>query len=78
MRTRIKIFRIASADESNTAIAAGTDTLGLVPPMPSVPGPVSDRTTADVTAFVPPPIATSLLTSDTTVDASAFPQTRAG
>lgn len=69
MRTRIKICCIASPDEARIAIAAGADALGLVARMPSGPGPISDRAIAEVTALVPPPVATFLLTSETTADA---------
>ena len=51
------------------AIAAGADALGLVARMLSGLGPISDTALAGVTALVPPPVATFLLTSETTVDA---------
>lgn len=51
------------------AVKAGADALGLVARMPSGPGPIPDGTIAEVTAFVPPPIATFLLTSETTAEA---------
>lgn len=51
------------------AVTAGADALGLVARMPSGPGPIPDATIADVTAFVPPPVATFLLTSETTAEA---------
>ena len=66
---REKICCIASPDEARIAIAAGADALGLVARMPSGPGPISDRAIAEVTALVPPPVATFLLTSETTADA---------
>ncbi|KAK0360883.1 hypothetical protein LTR94_025601, partial [Friedmanniomyces endolithicus] len=69
MRTRIKICCIASPDEARIAIAAGADALGLVARMPSGPGRISDRAIAEVTALVPPPVATLLLTSEITADA---------
>jgi phosphoribosylanthranilate isomerase len=71
MRTRIKVCCIASTDEARMAIEAGADALGLVARMPSGPGPIADATIADVTAFVPPPVATFLLTSETTAEAIA-------
>ncbi len=37
--------------------------------MPSGPGPIADAKIAEVTAVVPPPVATFLLTSETTADA---------
>lgn len=69
MRTRIKICCIASVEEARLAIAAGADALGLVARMPSGPGPIADAVIAEVTAAVPPPVATFLLTSETTADA---------
>jgi phosphoribosylanthranilate isomerase len=69
MRTRIKVCCIASPEEASIAIKAGADALGLVARMPSGPGPIPDATIAKVTAFVPPPIATFLLTSETTAEA---------
>ncbi|WP_420141134.1 phosphoribosylanthranilate isomerase [Sphingomonas sp.] len=71
MRTRIKVCCIASPEEARMAIEAGADALGLVARMPSGPGPIPDATIAEVTAFVPPPVATFLLTSETTAEAIA-------
>lgn len=51
------------------AVDAGADALGLVARMPSGPGPIADDAIAKVTAFVPPPVATFLLTSETTAEA---------
>ncbi|PCD04780.1 N-(5'-phosphoribosyl)anthranilate isomerase [Sphingomonas spermidinifaciens] len=69
MRTRIKICCIASLDEARIAVGAGADALGLVARMPSGPGPIPDSIIASVTAVVPPPVATFLLTSETLADA---------
>ena len=69
MRTRIKVCCIASPEEARAAIEAGADALGLVAHMPSGPGPIADEKIAEVTAVVPPPVATFLLTSETTADA---------
>lgn len=71
MLTRIKICCIASLDEARMAIAAGADALGLVARMPSGPGPIPDSRIAEITAMVPPPVATFLLTSETTATAIA-------
>ena len=68
MRTRIKVCCIASPTEAMLAVEAGADALGLVASMPSGPGPIPDRMIADVTAIVPPPVSTFLLTSETTAD----------
>ena len=69
MRTRIKICCIASRQEAQMAIDAGADALGLVATMPSGPGPISDRDIADIAAWVPPPVATFMLTAETTAEA---------
>ena len=50
------------------AIRAGADALGLVARMPSGPGPIANETIAEITAVVPPPVATFLLTSEATAD----------
>lgn len=71
MRTRIKVCCIASPDEARAAITAGADALGLVGRMPSGPGPIDDEKIAEVTAMAPPPVATFLLTSETTATAIA-------
>ena len=42
------------------AIEAGADALGLVGPMPSGPGIISNELIAEIAAQVPPPIETSL------------------
>lgn len=69
MKTRIKICCISSQEEAKQAIAAGADALGLVGHMPSGPGVISDQEIAKITLTVPPPIATFLLTSETTAEA---------
>lgn len=51
------------------AIEVGADALGLVARMPSGPGPITDERIAEITPLVPPPVATFLLTSETTADA---------
>lgn len=68
MRTRIKICCISSLDEARLAIAHGADALGLVSAMPSGPGVIDEATIAEIAAAAPPPIATFLLTSETTPD----------
>jgi phosphoribosylanthranilate isomerase len=69
MRTRVKVCCIASPQEAEAAVMAGADALGLVARMPSGPGPIPDAQIAAVTAIVPPPVATFLLTSERTADA---------
>jgi phosphoribosylanthranilate isomerase len=64
MRTRIKICCIASIEEARLAIRYGADAIGLVAAIG--PRTIEDRTIAAITAAVPPPIATFMLTSDLT------------
>ena len=60
---RVKICCIASLAEARLAIDAGAHALGLVSAMPSGPGVITEETIAEVARAVPPPVATSLLTS---------------
>jgi len=62
---RIKICCISSVEEAQMAIEAGASALGLVGNMPSGPGVIGDALIAQIAASVPPPIATFLLTSET-------------
>ena len=68
-RTRIKVCCIASREEAQLAIDAGADAIGLVARMPSGPGPIADEKIAEITAFAPPPVATVLLTAETSAEA---------
>ena len=61
----VKICCISSPAEAELAIALGASALGLVGPMPSGPGVISDEQIAIIARTVPPPIATFLLTSET-------------
>lgn len=70
-RTRIKICCVASQAEAALAIAAGADAIGLVSAMPSGPGIIADALAAEVASSVPPPVASVLLTSETTAPAIA-------
>ena len=65
MRVRIKICCISSISEALTAIEFGADAIGLVAKMPSGPGPIHDDLIKQIAQAVPPPIATFLLTSET-------------
>jgi phosphoribosylanthranilate isomerase len=71
MRTRIKICCMASIEEADLAVAAGADAVGLVGAMPSGPGPIADELIADIARHVPPPVASFLLTSETSAEAIA-------
>jgi phosphoribosylanthranilate isomerase len=65
MIPRIKICCISSIDEALTVIEAGASALGLVGQMPSGPGVISDELILKISNAVPPPIATFLLTCET-------------
>ena len=65
MRPRVKICCISSVQEASQAIDMGADALGLVGPMPSGPGILDDKTIRKIAQTVPPPVATFLLTSET-------------
>ena len=64
---RIKICCISSENEAKTAIEFGASAIGLVARMPSGPGPISDELIRQIADTIPPPVATFLLTSETTV-----------
>jgi phosphoribosylanthranilate isomerase len=68
MKPRIKICCISSIDEAKTAIAFGASAVGLVARMPSGPGPIPDELIKQIAMNVPPPVATFLLTSETSVN----------
>ena len=50
------------------AVDFGVSALGLVGKMPSGPGPIADELIASIIKTVPPPVATFLLTSETTAE----------
>jgi phosphoribosylanthranilate isomerase len=68
MITRIKICCISSEDEARMAIEYGASAIGLVARMPSGPGPISDDLIRRIANTVPPPIATFMLTCETTIE----------
>lgn len=68
MKTRVKICCISSIEEAMTAIEFGASAVGLVARMPSGPGPIPDDLIKEIAKVVPPPVATFLLTSETSVD----------
>lgn len=68
MKPKVKICCISSLDEANLAIDYGASALGLVGHMPSGPGIISDDLIRIIAQAVPPPIATFLLTSNSTAD----------
>jgi phosphoribosylanthranilate isomerase len=64
-KPRIKICCISSPAEAALAIEHGASALGLVGHMPSGPGVITDEMIGQIARQVPPPIATFLLTSQT-------------
>lgn len=63
----VKICCIASVEEARKAIKHGASAIGLVGKMPSGPGSVSDKLIYQIAIATPPPIATFLLTCETSV-----------
>ncbi|OFY39157.1 MAG: N-(5'-phosphoribosyl)anthranilate isomerase [Bacteroidetes bacterium GWF2_40_14] len=68
MRPRVKICCISSIEEARMAIDFGASALGLVAKMPSGPGVISDELILAISKTVPPPIATFMLTSETSAE----------
>jgi phosphoribosylanthranilate isomerase len=68
MIVRIKICCINSIDEARMAIEHGASAIGLVARMPSGPGPISDDLIRRIAMSVSPPVATFMLTSETSVN----------
>lgn len=62
---RVKICCIGNPQEARTAIHFGAAALGLVGPMPSGPGVITDEQIRAIARATPPPVATFLLTSET-------------
>ena len=67
--TRVKVCCMKSIEEVWMAIEAGASAVGLVSPMPSGPGPISNERAAEIAAEVPPGIDAFLLTPLQEVDA---------
>jgi len=65
MIPKIKICCINSIAEANLAIRYGASAIGLVGRMPSGPGPIEDQLIKSIAVKIPPPIATFLLTCET-------------
>jgi phosphoribosylanthranilate isomerase len=63
MKTKVKVCCIKSREEAQLAIRYGASAVGFVSAMPSGPGPISEEQIAAIIPFVPPGIATFLLTS---------------
>ncbi len=75
---RVKICCISSVEEAWLAIAHGASALGLVSHMPSGPGVIAEELIAEITARVPPGVATFLLTSKQDVASIIAQQKRCG
>ncbi len=65
MIPKVKVCCISSIEEASMAIKYGASALGLVGHMPSGPGVIPDDKIAKISATIPPPIASFLLTSET-------------
>ena len=65
---RVKVCCISSVEEAKLAVNYGASALGLVGKMPSGPGVIDDLTILNISKTVPPPIATVLLTSETSAE----------
>ena len=65
---RVKICCISSEEEARIAIYSGASAIGLVARMPSGPGPISDELIRLIAKTTPPPVATFMLTSETSVE----------
>ncbi len=65
---KVKICCISSPSEAEMAINAGATAIGLVGPMPSGPGIISDQLIKQIAAITPDSISTFLLTSETNAD----------
>jgi len=68
MKVRIKICCISSPEEARLAVQYGASAIGLVARMPSGPGPIFDDLIRQIAMTVPPPVATFMLTSETSVN----------
>ncbi len=68
MQPRIKICCISSVEEALAAIDHGASALGLVGPMPSGPGVISDELIAEIIRIIPPATGSFLLTSETSAE----------
>ena len=69
MTPKVKVCCIVSEEESRMAIEAGASALGLVARMPSGPGPIPDERILQIARTIPPPIASFMLTCETTAEA---------
>jgi phosphoribosylanthranilate isomerase len=68
VQTKIKICCISSIAEAKLAMSYGASAIGLVGRMPSGPGPIEDELIKSIALTIPPPIATFLLTCETSAE----------
>lgn len=73
---RVKICCITTCAEGALAVRSGASAIGLVSHMPSGPGVISESLIAEISAWVPPGVATFLLTSLTDPEEIAAQQQR--
>jgi phosphoribosylanthranilate isomerase len=66
--SKIKICCIISVSEAKMAMRYGASAVGLVGKMPSGPGPIEDELIKSIAITIPPPIATFLLTCETSAE----------
>ena len=66
--TKVKICCINSIAEAKMAMSYGASAIGLVGRMPSGPGPIEDELIKSIAITIPPPIATFLLTCETSAE----------
>ena len=76
MKPRVKICCISSVAEAALAVRYGASALGLVSAMPSGPGVIAEEIIIQIAAFVPPGVATFLLTSKRDADSIIAQQRR--
>lgn len=76
MKPRVKICCIANVAEAALAVRYGASAIGLVSAMPSGPGVIAEEAIAEITATVPPGVATFLLTSKRDADSIIAQQRR--
>jgi len=67
-RPKVKICCISSEIEAELASRYGASVIGLVGPMPSGPGIISNEMIHQIASNIPSPISTFLLTSETRVE----------
>lgn len=77
MKVRVKVCCISSIAEAALAVRYGASALGLVSAMPSGPGVIEEEAITEITATVPPGVATFLLTSKCDAESIVAQQRRA-